>query len=212
MPRVSLAYFAGGFRGPSTQRWAIADLSGSGCSQLAHRNFTRPPGSCASATGCIASPQTGQALLPLSKLRTHPCRWGCSSALRTLQVNLSTAERRLAATLRLRVLKKFYRPCPQRSMGAGSFWWQRQRGFAPGGPAGPFHIAPTGAFRHRSPKAAKIVGLSVGLFLSRATIVEQLQLLAPIVRVLSWHHFAHCPVLPPKQPRGSQARQDRVES
>jgi hypothetical protein len=105
LPRVSLAYLAGGFRGPSTQRWAIADLSGSGCSQLAHRSFTRPPGSCASATGCIASPQTGQALLPLSKLRTHPCRWGCSSALRTLQVNLSTAERRLAATLRLRVLK-----------------------------------------------------------------------------------------------------------
>jgi hypothetical protein len=43
-------------------------------------------------------------------------------------------------------------------------------------------------FRFRSPKAAKIVGLFVGLHQNRATIVTQLQLLAPIVGVLSWHH------------------------
>jgi hypothetical protein len=39
------------------------------------------------------------------------------------------------------------------------------------------------------PKAAKIVGLFVGLFQTRATIVTQLQLLAPIVGVISWHHL-----------------------
>ena len=66
-----------------------------------------------------------------------------------------------------------------------------RRGAAPVGPAvGPFHTSYSAyrAFRHRSPKAAKIVGLSVGLFQSRATIVAQLQLLASIVWVLSWHH------------------------
>jgi hypothetical protein len=70
-----------------TQRWAIADLSGSGCSQLAHRSFTRLPGSSAFASGCIASPQTGQALLLLSKLPTIgriPAEAACSSALRNV--------------------------------------------------------------------------------------------------------------------------------
>jgi hypothetical protein len=56
-------HLAGGFKGPSAQRWAMTDLSGSSPSQSTQRSFGRPSGSAVSETSLNGLPHAGQGFL-----------------------------------------------------------------------------------------------------------------------------------------------------